>query len=404
MSRRLWILGAALLLGALAVARPAAAQTQQVEYGTFTIASLDQNVAGGFFTFNGSQGDWVIVDAVALSGTLDPRITLLNAGSETLAVNSQDPFQPGIRDARLMYRLPATSSFTLLVEAEGGTAGQYLLRLERRELPAPAPLGLDIITTANVSVEVPAQVYSIDSATGTTVAVSSPTAGFRYAAEVYTPDGQLVAVHTGGPAAGSVTVPAGSGVYTLVVQNLSTISGSVEVTFGSGTPASGTDTVQAPPTPPPAAEGDALPTPVPTQPGAPADPPPPPTPTDAETTVEGEGEGENEGEGEALGAGTVGANVPTDRCTVTPSAGGVVVRQGPSTSFPAIASIPVGEFRFAEATDGAWIRIVGDGWVSSGVVDLNGPCGALPLVTAPTSPEGDAPPPTATSVAPVGTR
>jgi hypothetical protein len=403
MARRLWTLGAALLLSALSLAAPVTAQTGQIEYGTFTIASLDQNVQGGFFTFNGSQGDWVIVETVALSGTLNPRVTLLNAGSETLAVNSEDPFQPGIGDARLMYRLPATSSFTLLVEAEGGTAGQYLLRLERRDLPAPTPLGPDIITNANVSVEVPAQVYTFDSAIGTNIGFSTPTAGFRYAAEVYTAEGQLVSVHDGGSVTGNTTVPAATGVYTLVIQNLSTLSGTVEVTFGSGTPAAPQDTVQAdaPPVeeaaPPPADTGDANnPPPVAT-----------PVPTQAPVTTEGDTDNGEGGEGDGnLGADTVGANIPTDRCTVTPSAGGVIVRDGPSTSFPAIASIPAGEFRFADATDGAWIRIVGNGWVSSGVVDLNGPCGGLPLVTVPTSPEGDAPPPEPTEVNPdpVGSR
>ena len=231
MVRRFWMLGVALLMGVLSLTQTVAAQTGQIEYGTFTIASLDQNVQGGFFTFNGSQGDWVIVEAVALSGSLNPRITLLNASSETLTVNSDDPFQPGIGDARLMYRLPTTSSFTLLVEAENSTAGQYLLRLERRDLPGENPLGEGIITTANVSVEVPAQVYSIDSSLGTTVSFSSPTAGFQYAAEVYTADGQLVAIHKGSTIEGSITVPASSGNYTLVVQNLSTISGTVEVEF-----------------------------------------------------------------------------------------------------------------------------------------------------------------------------
>jgi len=432
MARRIWLIAAA-LIAVIAGAVPAYAQTRQIEYGTFTIASLDQNVQGGFFTFNANAGDFMIVEAVALSGSLDPRVTLLNAASTTLAVNSNDPFQPAIGDARLSYRLPETSSYTLLVEAENGTEGQYLLRLERAELPSASSLGVNVITTANVSAEVPTQVYTFDSASGDTVSVRGATTGFDYAAEVYNPDGQMLTVTGGaGLASGAVTVPADSGVYTLVVRNATAAGGgSVEVEFSGGAAAPSPDVAEVPDEE--GETGDEETAEVPSDDTETADAEDTDTaddgdeetaevPTTDETTVdadtstdadaaagtdEGDADAETETDAEGnVGAEAVGSGFPTNRCNVTPSDGGVVIRQGPDTDFPAIASIPIGEFRFADATDGAWIRLVGGGWVSSGVVELNGPCGSLPLVSAATSPEeAEAPPePEPTTVNPLGQR
>ena len=181
----------------------------------------------------------------------------------------------------------------------------------------------------------------------------------------------------------------------------------------AGTPAAQTDTAQAPEPTAPVEEAPAETTDTEGETAETAPtlvPSVTPVPEQEETTTtdaEGEEGGEDDGGEETIGAENVGSDVPSERCTVTPSSGGVVVRDGPSTSFPAIASIPIGEYRFADATDGAWIRIVGDGWVSSGVVDLNGPCGSLPLITVPTSPGGStntAQPTATTSAAPVGSR
>ncbi|MEO0563855.1 MAG: SH3 domain-containing protein, partial [Chloroflexota bacterium] len=377
-----------------------------------TIAALDENVQGGFFNFTGNEGDFIMVEAVALSGSLDPRITLLNAASTTLAVNANDPFQPGIGDARLTYRVPTTSSYTLLVEAENGTAGQYLLRLERLEVPTPTELGAGVITTATVSPDFPAQVYSFDSALGTSLSVTSTQPGFEYVAEVYTPEGRAIAIQNGAVLDRNVTtVPANTGIYTLIVRaGTASASGSADIEFGASAP---TDLAAAPPADdaaaPPADSGDEVAAP-------PADdtttlptstPAPETTTTDADADTDTDTADAGD-EGTIGAASTDGGAFPTNRCNVSPQAGGVVIRQGPDTSFPAIASIPQGEFRFAQATDGAWIQLVGEGWVSSGVVDLNGPCGALPLISAATSPqaaaEEAAPQPEPTTVAPVGSR
>jgi len=411
------MLGVGLLMSTLT----ASAQTRQIEYGTFTIASLDQNVQGGFFNFNASEGDFISVEAVALSGSLDPRVTLLNTSSTTLAVNSDDPFQPGIGDARLTYRIPATSSYTLLVEAENGTDGQYLLRLERRDLPPTTPLSVGVITTASISPDVPAQAYTFDSAAGTSVSVTSATPGLAYVAEIYGPNGQTLAIHNGGLAAsGTTTVTSGTGEYTLVIgTGNASAAGNVEINFASGT----APVQAAAPSEAEANTPDTETAPVPSE-------PPTDTVDTTETTADGEaqtdaqtdtpsadGEAQTDAQtdtpstdGEAeVGAETVGSDFPTNRCNVVPEGNnGVVIRQGPDTDFPAIASIPAGEFRFAEATDGAWIRLVGGGWVSSGVVDLNGPCGALPLVSVPTEPESGQPnapaQPTSETVNPLGQR
>jgi hypothetical protein len=391
------LLGLILGLWTLALVPTVAAQTLQIEYGNFTIQALDQNAPATFYNFTGNEGDYVTVEAVALSASLNPRVTLLTASSETLAVNNNDPFQPGSSDARLTYRLPQTATYTVLVEAEDGSTGQYMLRLERRTVPTAQALGVDLATTANMSGEIPTQAYTFDSSAGTTVTVSTSIDNFVFVAEVLDPNGRTIAIHSGNGVDQAVTsVEAQTGVYTLLVSTAaSTVSGTADVQFSSG--AAPVQQAAAPAPENPAAEAPET-APTPAEAGAPAPTAVPDTTTPAETAPADGGEGE-----------TVGADAPENRCSVTPTAGGVVIRQGPSTDFPSIASIPAGEFRFADGTDGAWIRLVGGGWVSSGVVDLNGPCGALPLVSEPTSPnaaaEQAAPVATdAPALAPIGQR
>lgn len=374
------------ILGVLfLVALPMYAQSQSISYGAYTIAALDANTPAAFYTFTAEAGDTLFVEAAALTGDLNPRVSILDAASATLALSADDPFQPGTRDARLTYRINTAGTYSILVEAENQSTGRYLLRLDKRDLPAASQsLALDLLTSATVSPDVPTVVYSVDSAQGTTISVNTPIQGLAYVAEIIAPDGQTWAVMRGGDnlQGGAVSVPANTGVYQVVVRSLNAgVTGALELSLRGAPPA---EVVAAP-------QPTAVPAPV-TEAETPAEEvaaPPPATEGEAPADS-GSGEGESTGEGE-----TTAAEVPA-RCNVSPSLGGVVIRQSPSTEAPAIASIPEGEFRYADGTDGAWIRLVGGGWVSSGVVELNGFCGSLPLVTADT-PQSAAPAPAAPS-------
>lgn len=399
--QRAWLLIVALLLGVLAT--PALAQTQRVEYGTFTIGNLTATSPAVFYNFTGNAGDIIFVEAKALTGGINPRVSLLNANSATLGVNNDDFFQPGSTDARLNYRLTETTTYTILVEGEASSTGQFLMRLERRDLGTPEPLSVGIVAPVSVSFDVPQKVYSFETANPATLTLSTTSTEVGFVAELLDPSGQLIALQaSNGLPSVSMGISGATGSYLLVMRSTSRgTSGNFEVRLDAGGAAPAPQ-VAAPPAPTPETAA-APPT---TDTSAPADTaqqPPAPTPETAAAPPAAE----TSAEGSALGGDTVSGAPPTNRCNVSPAQGGVIIRQGPSTSFPQISSIPQGEFRFADGTDGAWIRLVGGGWVSSGVVTQNGPCEGLPLVSADAPPASSgeaAPPPAAPTAAPLGQR
>lgn len=400
--RRLLILVALLI----AFSITAHAQTGEIAYGEFTSGTLEAETPARFLNFNGSQNDLISIEAIALTPDLDPRISLLSGGSATLVVNSDDPYQPGTTNARLTYRLPETGTYTILVETEGGTTGQYLLLLNRLDIPPAQQLGAGVITPTALSPDVSTVAFAVDSSQGTTVTVTSPIEGYTFVAELQAPDGQTLTVGLGGLARQfSTSIAPNTGTYQLVLRTGSAnTSGNLEINFSDERPAAPVEQAAAPqPEADSGTEGDDTsaeqpPTQAPVQ-IIQATPVPETNTDDDNNTSDGDGDDNNDGDDEE--GGTV-SNLPENRCTATPSlGGGVNIRQGPSLDFPVIASIPLDEFRYVDGTDGVWIRLVGNGWVSSGVVDLNGPCGNIPTVAGPT-PANQPPPPTATVVNPVG--
>jgi hypothetical protein len=262
-----------------------------------------------------------------------------------------------------------------------------LLRLDQLTQPETEPLTEGIIITVSLSTDLPTSAYTFDSSVASTVTVSSPTTGIGFVMEVRAPDGETVAVQRGPLVTSATTAVApDSGVYTLL---LSTVregqSASLEIAFGVDE-APGEEMATVPETAPEAETGTDIETAA-----TPAEDTPTVGETDATTT---EDTGSTVTGGDTVPTGTpipenttlsnedaaVG-NAPENRCTVVPSgSAGVNIRQLPTTDSPVIASIPAGEFRFADGTDGAWIRLQGGGWVSSGVVEQSAACANLQTV------------------------
>ncbi|MEM6281714.1 MAG: SH3 domain-containing protein [Chloroflexota bacterium] len=367
----------------LSLASTAFAQsTEPISIGTFTTSSIDPQNPGRFYEFPAVTGQLIGAEVIALDNTLDPRLTLLSSAQTALATSTNDPFQPGTQNARITYLVPADGTYTLFVESENSTAGSFLLRLNEKPVVPTEPLSSGILTTASVSAELPSRAFSFDSSVGNVVGVRSPAPGVGFIVEVRSADGQTVAIQRGPLVTFAQTVVASnSGLYTVIVSTAqANQSATLEISFGSEGDATTTtaaadtstsdtatvdDTSSADTT---TASSDGVPTaPV----NQDAEPLPTLDPNLSETPS-----------AVFFADGNSVQNAPTDRCTVSPEgSGGVNIRQEPTTSAPVIASIPPGEFRFADGTDGAWIRLTGGGWVSSGVVEQSAPCTGLPFVT-----------------------
>lgn len=359
------IVGALLWLAAL----PAAAQTEQIAYGAFTSNTIDETTPARFYEFAAEEGDYIAVEVIALNSTLDPQVSLLSGGQAALAVSSDDPFQPGSQDARLMYVMPDAGTYTLLVQSEDRTTGQFVLRLDLLDQPETEPLTAGIVTSASVTPDLPERVFSFDSAEGTTITVTSPAPGVGFVVEVHSADGQTVAVQRGPLVTDAqTTVAPSSGVYTVTISTAqANQSATLNIVFGDAADAPTPDEQVAAVDDTDTADTDAGVITGLT-----------PTPDGDETADADTAEEDNDQQVVTGSARAAAANAPSNRCTVVPNGtAGINVRALPDTTAAVIAAIPPGEFRFAQATDGAWIELLGGGWVSAGVVTQSDPCSTL---------------------------
>jgi hypothetical protein len=99
-------------------------------YGDIIQSTLDGPTA---HTFTGQEGD--IVEIIALGRTaegqesgLDPHLALMYENS----ILADDSNSGGATDARILYRLPETGDYVIVISGEGttGSAGDYTLRLD----------------------------------------------------------------------------------------------------------------------------------------------------------------------------------------------------------------------------------------------------------------------------------
>ncbi len=183
-----------------------------------------------------------------------------------------------------------------------------------------------------------------------TLNIGTDTAGFAFLARVYDPQGSLIAGMAGEALRGvSLTVGPGSGQYVVEIGSASTnVQGTVQIGIGAGgsivAPAA-TATPQAPLA----------------------------TPT-------------------------------SSVCRATGSLN-VNVRTGPGTDYPAFGTLSTGTSLnvVGRNNDSSWYVVDYNGrqgWVSNSVVLLDGPCSALPFVTAPPPPATPTPLPTSTPSGP----
>lgn len=92
------------------------------------------------YSFSGTANDLVQVSVRNWAGTLDPRIDLVGPDGQTIAVSTTNPFSEDPLEAGLARYLPQAGTYMLLVSAERGTIGEFVLRLQGRGVITAVPL------------------------------------------------------------------------------------------------------------------------------------------------------------------------------------------------------------------------------------------------------------------------
>ncbi|MEO1442578.1 MAG: SH3 domain-containing protein, partial [Chloroflexota bacterium] len=313
---------------ALSVAGIASAQST-LTYGDTVSESISAEAAQRFYSFNGAAGDVVTAYALGWEATFQPTISLLSANGQPLQFSADDPLTALENDTRVTTRLPADGTYSLIVSGEAGGQGTFTLAL-RSTAPAISTALTDAVTI-NIPPGAPAQLYSITATANasTPVSVQSGTPGFPFKAQLNDPDGQILAVVTGGLDAATLTIPAGDGTYELLVTAADPTAGG-EVTISTTGAAPVTTDTQATALPP--------------------------------TT----------------------APVAGDGCVITAS--GVNVRSGPGTDYGIVGALTDGVAFTATGQNSGWYvgTFAGQsGWVAASVVQATGDCSSLPVVDAP---------------------
>jgi hypothetical protein len=118
--KRLWLLVLLLLVSVSFVS----AQDSFEEQGT-----IDANNPEAAFGLDLVEGDTVTLTVEALSGDLDPKVSLLDEGGDVVAENDDIDTDGGNYNSELTYNAEADGSYTILVTAFGETQGDFLLTI-----------------------------------------------------------------------------------------------------------------------------------------------------------------------------------------------------------------------------------------------------------------------------------
>lgn len=214
-----------IVVGAVLSQRPVAnAQGGgSISYGSKVLGRISADLPEVAYSFNGTAGDLIQVRVKNWVGTLDPQVTLLAPDGQNAGSSTRSPFAVASQDATLALFLPQTGVYMLLVSAESGTNGQFLLTLQGRGAVVATPLvygqGRDVPVPLN-----PQPQYFVfeteDCPTVFTVANLSEGQPFTFPfmVKVRNAQGNLIALLYGGDAVEDrLVLPARSGRYEVEV-------------------------------------------------------------------------------------------------------------------------------------------------------------------------------------------
>jgi hypothetical protein len=140
-------LAAACVLLLLTLA-PAAAQTR-----LFPGVSIQGRIASDTpsieYNFDALAGDRVRARVMGTQG-LDASLAVLDLDNNVLAAGNTDPWSPDPTDGFVAYTIPADGAYKILISAEMGTSGEYLLQFEQASSVEPLTLGFEQTTRVPV--------------------------------------------------------------------------------------------------------------------------------------------------------------------------------------------------------------------------------------------------------------
>lgn len=179
------------------------------------------------YNFSGEIGDLVTVQVIAIATTINPTVQLLSPTLNVLKANNNDPLGFNGGDAGFSFVLTESGLYNVLVGAENGSGGEYLLRFQKRRLETGTVLQFGVPVTVNVPPPSPQQpppnVPQYFSFTAldcpTTLTINNLSGGspftFPFSLKVRSStDGEIVAKLQGGRALEDrVTVAPNSGTY-----------------------------------------------------------------------------------------------------------------------------------------------------------------------------------------------
>lgn len=201
------------------------------------------------YQFTGSPGDWISAEVISLDG-VDPYMTLLGPSAAPITSSNDARFGLAATDAYLSATLIEPGTYTLLVGAQNGTAGNYLLRFTGRTPVVSTPLGFGVPVTVTIPPPSPITPPPNDPQYFTFEAQDCPTTltitglggtrldplTFPFTAIVRDARGAIVARMQGGRAEEArLTVAPRSGIYEVELRTMNpTSSGQVELLVSCG--------------------------------------------------------------------------------------------------------------------------------------------------------------------------
>jgi hypothetical protein len=206
------------------------AQGNTITYGGSIIGSVfGEDIVRT--TFEGSAGDVISARVLSTTGVLNPMLTLESPSGEVLISVENDQFSPQPLDAAFSILLEESGTYTLIVVAEDGTEGEYLLQLNGRPQADNAPLSLGQTVTINLDRASTVQyfLFVADASCPTTLTVTNLTVGFPFgfpfAIKLRNLAGGQVATALGGrQLEDRFSVEAGSGIYEIELSSVNPLS------------------------------------------------------------------------------------------------------------------------------------------------------------------------------------
>lgn len=195
------------------------AQGGVLSYGTTATGSITADMPLALYSFSGTAEDLIHLDAISLSGELQPAVDLLAPDRQIIASSRPNTLAETPYDTTLSMILPTTGVYSLMIGGVDGSTGDYALQLAGRN-PTPAtPLTFGLPLPVSIPQNAAPQYFPYvaeDCPTTLTVYDIAPGTPYTYPFVVTVRDerGQMVATLRGGETVEDrVTVPPLSGSY-----------------------------------------------------------------------------------------------------------------------------------------------------------------------------------------------